>query len=319
MSTSTYRIFHHTLASALPLPELPRVGDQAEADLHFELGAASPRSLPTVEWKHQWRLPNGEITLCHASDADGHRLGFPRLADFMISSNGRKIRCLRWPEIPESSIRHLLLDQVLPRVVSHFRCSVLHASAVSLPSGAVAFLGDTGWGKSTLGLSFEDDGHRLLGDDALLIDARQRPPRAISSYAGARLWDDSLGALGGGAYAGKAVSHYSSKRRVVPAYGAHVEGRSEWHALRAIFLLDDPRAEEVARSVEVERVRGSRAVMALVAHCFHLDLKDRARVASQFDELAELVSGGCAFYQLSYPRDHQRLDEVRAAIVAAAR
>ncbi|MBW2732614.1 MAG: hypothetical protein JRH20_09480 [Deltaproteobacteria bacterium] len=312
---SSYRIFDLCLKSMLPLAELPQQG--GEADLTFELVTERATTLPRPNWTHQWRLPNGQVTLAHAREADNHRLSFPRLADFQISADGRKIRCLRCPGVAESSIRHLLLDQVLPRIVSHFRHSVLHASAVRLPTGVVAFLGNTGWGKSTLGLSFEKGGHTLLGDDALLVDSRGRPPTVVASYPGCRLWDDSLGALGE-AQEALEVSHYSTKRRVVPSQ----DDMSRWpqpEHLQAVFLLNDPTKGEGQREVEVEGVRGVRAVMALVEHCFHLDVKDRRRMASQFDELSSLVSSSCRFYHLRYPRDHQRLHEVHAAIVEAAR
>jgi hypothetical protein len=46
----------------------------------------------------------------------------------------------------------------------------LHASAIALDDGAVAFLGHKGQGKSTIAATFYARGHALVGDDLVAVD-----------------------------------------------------------------------------------------------------------------------------------------------------
>ena len=92
-------------------------------------------------------------------------------------------------------MRHLLLDQVMPLVLSRDRL-VLHASAVATPAGAAAFIGFTGAGKSTLAASLSAAGFPILSDDCLVIERDGRGFLARPFYPGARLWPDSVHAVG---------------------------------------------------------------------------------------------------------------------------
>ena len=47
----------------------------------------------------------------------------------------------------------------------------LHATVVVVSGEAVAFLGESGYGKSSLAASFLDSGHQLLTDDLLILRA----------------------------------------------------------------------------------------------------------------------------------------------------
>ena len=82
-------------------------------------------------------------------------LQFPNLADFIISEHGALVQYLPKPDIPIETIRHLLLDQVIPRVLGQQGRLVIHASAVTLPNRkTIAFLGNSGQGKSTIASYF---------------------------------------------------------------------------------------------------------------------------------------------------------------------
>ena len=75
---------------------------------------------------------------------------------------------------------------------------ILHASAVVLPDGAVAFLGDKGWGKSTMAAALQLRGYPLLTDDvlALKLDGDARP-LALPAFPQLKLWPSAVKALGG--------------------------------------------------------------------------------------------------------------------------
>ena len=62
---------------------------------------------------------------------------------------------------------------------------VLQAGAIDTPLGAIALLGRTGIGKSTLAASLARAGFPLIADDFLLL---RDDIVAVPSYPGLRLW-----------------------------------------------------------------------------------------------------------------------------------
>ena len=138
--------------------------------------------------------------------------------------------------LPAATLRHLLLDQVLPLALGRMGRMAIHASAVHVPGlGAVAFAGGPGSGKSTLAAALARAGCAVLSDDCLVIAVRSGGVWAIPSYPGVRLWPDAASRLG---YRGRLVAHYSDKVRV--ATGGLPSGDCPAR-LRALFLRRPPR------------------------------------------------------------------------------
>ena len=105
---------------------------------------------------------------------------------------GRSIGCWAGPGISVETLRHLLLDQVLPRLLAQRGQLVLHAGAVRAGSRAIAFVGETGSGKSTLSGSFHVDGCPVLSDDGLLVTPEAGRALALPTYPSLRLWPEAL-------------------------------------------------------------------------------------------------------------------------------
>ncbi len=93
------------------------------------------------------------------------------------------------------TVEHLYINQLVPLALSRQGRPAFHASVVTVPGGAVAFLGKTGMGKSTLAASFALGDAAFLTDDALLIEETDDGCRALPSHASLRLWEDSVDAL----------------------------------------------------------------------------------------------------------------------------
>src|SRR5262245_62128690 len=224
----SYRWCDVTVLSAIALPELRR-GRLARNAWRVDLDGA-PRGNHT--WFHRWRIAR-RTWLAFARTPDGYLLRFPALADFAVSPGARRVVCRPRRGLPAATLRHLLLDQVLPLALSAERL-VLHASAVHVPGfGAVAFIGRTGRGKSTLAAALALPGCALLTDDCLVIGERGGRVSVWPSYPGVRLWADAAAALGNPAPA-SALAHYTRKRRL-PA-DARLPFRSRPSPLRALFL-----------------------------------------------------------------------------------
>ena len=66
-------------------------------------------------------------------------------------------------------VRHLFLDSVIPLILSRREPLVLHASAILFDGRAIAFIGTSGQGKSTLAASHSQLGYSLISDDYLVF------------------------------------------------------------------------------------------------------------------------------------------------------
>ena len=109
-------------------------------------------------------------------------------AAFLVR-DGREINVDPAPGAEEAMIRVLLLGVVLAVLLHQRGLLVLHASAVVLNGGAVAFLGAKGCGKSTIAAAMYSRGHLHLADDLVAINANGNgTPMALSGYPQLKLW-----------------------------------------------------------------------------------------------------------------------------------
>jgi hypothetical protein len=240
----------------------------------------------------------------------GYLLRFPDLADFRVSSDGRRI-LMTCPEMtsPET-IRHLLLDQVLPRVLAHTGAFVIHGSCVQHDRKGLIFLGETGQGKSSLAASFDAAGYSLLSDDALILLPREDSPRVLPTYRTLRLWPDAVSSLFARTPQLTPMAHYSSKKRVQLPGGAATD--SSPLPVSAVFVLrSEPPACDGAL---VTRLTARDGCVELLRHAFQLDVTDPQRTATRFSEAGE-IARQLPFYLIDYPREYALLPEVRAAIL----
>lgn len=308
---SRYRICGLVVDSELALPEVPEL-DAGEAQCRVSVANGRPPAAPEA-WLHEWRLPTGETWLSVGRVEDGYLLRFPALADFLVSSDGGGIAWMPAADIPNATVRHLLLDQVLPLVVSVRGGVVLHSSAVVGAEGALAFMGATGQGKSTLSASLALEGLPLLTDDCLVVEESDGRLTAVPSYPGLRLWPHVIPSLFGDGPALASVAHYTEKRRLDAEHG----GLAFWAervAVRHVFVLA-PRAEaDDDAEIRVAPLSPGEAFMALLTHAFRLDITDRRRLSDEFHRLGRAAQFPI-YSRLDFPRDLALLPSVTKAIL----
>lgn len=309
---NTYRICGLTLASSLPLPELPD-SDTPGFDCSFDLTDAPGLEGDAIEWFHRWPLRDGGTWLAFGRRGRDYVLRFPARADFVVCAGGRQIHCHPAPGVPEATIRHLLLDQVIPLAISHRGRVVLHASAVTTPAGAVGFVGSAGQGKSTLSAGFSKDGYPVLTDDALAIEESEGRFFALPSYPGLRLWPDHAAALFDDARDLEAVADFTEKRRLGPQHG-QVNFSHLPSPIHRLYLLSPQEAAEGHAGARITPLGPRETVMALIPHTYHLDITDSARLGQELHQLSQLASRRLC-YHLAYPRDLALLPSVRTAIL----
>ncbi len=267
------------LACDRPLPELPGAAAGRPADVHI---AWTDLRTSEVAWIQQWA-------------SDGLRLGlagldyvvdFPEEARFLISPDGRRVTVL-WPAAaPEATVRHYLLNQVLPLVLNRFGRFVIHASAVSWRDGVIAFVGRTGSGKSTLAAACVSLGASIVTDDSLVLT----PPDAganwlaVPSYPALRVWPESLPLLGWSERRWQTTPHVSDKLRLTlwrepPAF------ETRTLPLRQVLLVSVGAEGDGPRPAH-----GSSVAVALASQLFRLDVRDAGESRRLLDRVVALAS-----------------------------
>src|ERR1019366_1140454 len=263
-------------------------------------------SFDDVDWFHHWTMEENseekdanQAWLRVGRVAEGYVLRFPSFGDFFVSADAMKIRCRPLPGTPAVTVRHLLLDQVIPLVLSRRERIVLHSSAVLTAHGIIAFAGMTGRGKSTLAASFAREGCALVSDDCLVLRVERGCWMALPSYPGVRLWPSAVGEVLREDAPTAEVAHYTGKRRVGDA---HVLPFASGPApiQRLFFLADD------ADKVSLEKLSPARAIISLVQLAYNLDIKDAAFLRRQFDAVVFLTEEVPA-YAIHYPREFASL------------
>jgi hypothetical protein len=307
-----YRVCGLTLKSNIPLPELPQAGRHG-VDCTFHLLPARELEPGSGQPFHTWELQGGEVWLSFEKRGPDYLLRFPDWADFLLPAGGMEVRCYPVPDTPLETIRHLFLNQVLPLALSRRGKFLLHASAVVGPTGAIAFLGRTGLGKSTLAASFVKEGFSLLTDDCLLVEEQGGRPVAHPSYPGVRLWDDVLAVLPSQAEV-TPVAHYTKKKRLLLDHTQpHLQ--PEGNSLRRVYLLAPAEAASSGPTVSITPLPPRVAFIELASHAYKVDITDRSVLRQEFELLSRLVMLPL-FACLTFPRDLALLPTVHEAILA---
>jgi len=306
----TYRIFDACIRSQISLPELPLWGE-AEPRLRVETvrsGQINQRGFITC---HEWKSEDGRV-LCRCARRDAeYLLSFPGRASFHLVPGG-VIRCLPGAGVTGELLRQLLLSQVIPRFLAHAGALLLHASAVTLPNGkTVAFLGQSGHGKSTLVSYCHQRGAQIIDDDCILVRPEDRCVTITGGAPTVRLYPDSLRALEHDPAAFVPYLESSEKRqmRIPPGSTPGVP-----RVLDALFLLAAP--GPARDTVHFEPATGQEAVIAILTSVFTLDPTHIDTMTRTFRLAGRTLKEGSGLpvRVLHYPREYDRLEWVFEAL-----
>lgn len=273
----TYAVAGVTLGSGIPLPELVECTstelsvDISVAVTTFELGVSEP-SRSSYWYNAPYQASDSEFLL-----------QIPDVADYLISE-GREITIRVLPNASEMDVRVFLLGTVLAICLLQSGRFLLHASVVDINGKAVAFTGDSGFGKSTMAASFHSKGRKVLTDDICFVSMEQGQAYAYPSFPRIKLWDDALEALG------ESNTHlprdYSRENKYhLPVTQNFAEKRIP---LAAIFVLEyaEQACEPYLRPLSV-----SEGVTALRRNTYrHEFISDMGLLRNHFSYCTELVT-----------------------------
>ncbi len=280
--------------------------------IDFQLDEVRAQEPLRLTMFHEWTLPDGTPWLQFFRVEADYLLRFTELADFQVSADGRSVRCWPAPDVSDETLRHLFLNQVQPLALSRQGSLVFHASAIEIGEQAIAFMGESGKGKSTLAASFATNGFRFLTDDGLVVEPTQGHWRITPSHPSIRLWEDSQEALLDAQAPMAPPVQFTSKSRFLA--GEHIVFCTQPRPLHRVYFLGDGTQQHPL----FERLKPGEALIGLLKHSFLLDIEERQMLAAHFDELSNLVRVPI-YYRLDYPRHFEDLARVRHAIVQHSR
>jgi hypothetical protein len=308
-----YRLCDLLLESEIALPGglAAEASDAPRAVWRFALATATRPEVGAVTWYQHHGAPDqpwlslGKCPRCLL-------LRFHRFGDFELFPEPREI--VFWPavETPLETISHLLFNQVAPLLLGAPGRLVLHASAVAVGQGAIAFVAPSGRGKSTLAASFAAEGHPLIADDCLVLDLEEDRLMTTPAMPSMRLWSDSAEHLFGADSRFPTVAPYSAKSRVDPGV-ATVEVALGRLPLRCLYFLSPISPPDV--SIHISPLPPRDLFAELVSFAFKLDPTDRQVLQREFALLSRVATRPI-FHRLSFPHDYAHLPAVRQAIYA---
>jgi hypothetical protein len=233
--------------SDIALPDLaPWQGDDRSPDVIFRLGQAPERPGDPVfvgSFVQAW--PDG-----------AHRFYPAHGAVYDIDAQGREV-VIDAAEPASADVRVFLLSAVLSALCLKRQLFPLHASAVRIDGVAVAFVGLSGVGKSTIAAALMRQGHSVLADDLTAVEAGAvGGPMVWPTFPYLKLCGDALEHLHLQSI-GKAPNKLKLDKHYVSATDRFTRDPVPLRALLHLGWAPD-------QGIVIERLRGAAAVRAAI-------------------------------------------------------
>ena len=171
-----YKVYGLSVRSELELPELHDDEQPGDADVDIRVGTVPPADEDGL-----------------SLGPDGAVLRINGIATYLMRA-GREIIVHSSPGASDRNVRLYLLGSAMGILLHQKGLLPLHANAIEIDGRAVAFMGETGAGKSTLAAWLHDAGHRVIADDVCVlgIDGERERVGVHPGMPRIRLWKDAL-------------------------------------------------------------------------------------------------------------------------------
>lgn len=283
----SYTAYGLGIDSVLALPELIPGADKI--DLTIKYGDVS-HQLPKVEQKLQYWRSGSETGLY-----------WQELGTFLMQS-GKEIIIKPIPGINKQDLHPALLGACMAVALHQRGYLILHASAVRIDGRAIAFIGNKGWGKSTMARAFINRGYQFVTDDVLAVDLTGDKPIVYPSFPQLKLCPDAIEAMGEDPKALPPVTSQAVKRKYQLSQDFNVEPVP----LQSIYLLGK------AAELSIAKIAAGDSILPLLAHSygarFGKELLDLGE-AEHFLQCSKLANK-VGIYTLKRPANLSLLEQI---------
>ncbi|MEV7398558.1 hypothetical protein [Aeromicrobium sp. NPDC092404] len=204
-------------------------------------------------------------------------------------------------------VAHLVIDHVVPQWLAMRGDLVLHAGAVQAPSGrVVAFVGESGRGKSTTTTALSQIGWGFVADDACRLVRTAAGHDVVPSYPGVRLLAESRAALVPD-LPSRPMADGAAKHRVTPNLQAAADRPVP------LSLVVELGADS---ALQTHRMSLSDATACLARHSFYLAAAEESLAAQTF-LLASALALDVPCLRVDFPRRWDVFPDLAAHLEAA--
>lgn len=170
-----YKAYNLCIHSEIPIPEL--IPSEGTPDVTLRFGQVD-------------NIP--EEILAQGNCISGNLAG---IGKFLFRS-GEEVIIQPEPGVEEHKLRMILPSSVMAVLLQQRGLLVLHASSVAINNQAVAFMGYSGWGKSTFAKSFHAQGNNILTDDVMAVQTSGASQLVLPAFPQVKLLPDTAESFG---------------------------------------------------------------------------------------------------------------------------
>ena len=281
-----YKYFAYGLGihCTLPLPEL--IPAEVEQDVLVYVGG--PECIP--------ERVRGQASYFSVSP-DETIISGAGVGTFLIRG-GKEVCIIPAEGVKESRLRLNIVGVVLAFLLYQRGTLVLHASGTMIGERAITFLGESGWGKSSMIAALHKRGYGVFTDDLLPIRMEGETVKVLSGFPQIKLHPAAAASLGYDAELLHEVDPSQVKR------GLRLNGGfvSKTLPLSSIYVLAE------GKEPGIEPLAPQEAIVELIRHSY----PTRARVPGGTNHLAQCADlvRRMKFFKLSRPFSLSLLPEV---------
>ncbi|NET61103.1 MAG: serine kinase [Symploca sp. SIO2E6] len=172
--------------SELPIPEFIPAPVECDVTLYIEKDSTPSDYLLEDEIEEPWSFDlTREEAFFYVKDIG-----------VFIVEEGKNIIVVPAPDVSEQLLRLHIVGNIMSLVLYLRGLLVLHASVVNINGGAVAFLGESGQGKSSTAAAFHKHGYRIITDDVAPVTLDQKPITITPGFPQIKLGRETAAILG---------------------------------------------------------------------------------------------------------------------------
>ncbi len=176
-----YRVYGLNIASEINFPDEKSKLDPGKPDVIIKLGK--------FDFSSSKEIVKDDLFWIN-KDKNDYFLYWKEVGTFKVSE--REIIVSPEKDVDEYTLNSYIIGPVLAAFLHQKGLLVLHASAVKIDDGAVAFLGYSGIGKSSVAMALNKKGYPLVTDDILVIQMDNEMPLVLPGLSQTKLSSEMI-------------------------------------------------------------------------------------------------------------------------------
>ena len=262
--------------------------------------------LDDSDWIHLHELPGG-----------WSYLRYDELFEFLVEPSGSRVFYRFLATVSLESFQTYALGRVFSFALVKLGYEPLHAATIVVDGRAVAFLGASTFGKSSLATCFVAAGYPLLTDDTLRLEERGGQYVAFPGPPRLRLMPRIARLYLGGTDAGVVMNPREKNAKAPKLVFCLSPSQSFANVapLAAIYVITAPRKVHRRQRIMIGSLPSLQAMVNVLSFTHNAELSDAKRLSRQLEAAQKLITS-VRMRSLSYPRVLSSLADVRDAVLA---